>query len=103
MTKALLAIVVLITAAAAEAQTSDCGRAVDGVQMCLQTSGSNLRLAFANVGKQDVTLNLGIMLANGRIQFPTHVALKFTDAAGKTRVFHSAETMYVAGRVDDYV
>ena len=92
-------------ASRASQETADCGRVVDGVQMCLASSGSNLRLAFANVGDRDVTLNLGIMLANGKVQLPNRVAIKFTDAQGKTRLFRFGDKRYgaIAGRVDDYV
>jgi hypothetical protein len=89
----------------ASPETADCGRVVDGVQMCLASSGSNLRLAFANVGDRDVTLNLGIMLANGKVQLPNRVTIKFTDTQGKTRLFKFGDKRYgaIAGRVDDYV
>ena len=114
MNKTLLTLAVLILAVIAvsssEASTSsqgtaDCGSAVDDVQMCLASSGSNLRLAFANVGDRDVTLNLGIMLANGKVQLPTNIAMKLADAQGKTRLFKFADKTHavVAGRVDDYV
>jgi hypothetical protein len=114
MNKTLLHLAVLIlvviavsrtTASTSSQETPDCGRAVDGVQMCLASSGSSLRLAFSNVGDRDVTLNLGIMLANGKVQLPTNIAMKFTDAQGKTRLFKFADKRYgfVAGRVDDYV
>jgi hypothetical protein len=45
------------------------------------------------------------MLANGKVQLPTNIAMKFTDAQGKTRLFKFADKRYgfVAGRVDDYV
>jgi hypothetical protein len=86
-------------------EANDCGRPVNGVQMCLTSSGSNLRLAFANVGDRDVTLNLGVMMANGKVQLPDRVAVKFTDAQGKTRLFRFGDKRYpgVAGRLDDYV
>jgi hypothetical protein len=86
-------------------ETSDCGRPVNGVQMCLTSSGSNLRLAFANVGDRDLTVNLGVMMANGKVQLPDRVAMKFTDAQGKTRLFHFWDKRYpgVFGRLDDYV
>jgi len=73
--------------------------------MCLAASDSNLQLAFRNVGERDLTLNLGMMLANGKVQLPNRVAIKFTDAQGKTRVFQFGDLKYsfVAGRVDDYV
>jgi hypothetical protein len=86
-------------------ETVDCGRAVDGIQMCLASSGSNLRLIFANVGDRDITLNLGVMMANGKVQLPNRVAIQFTDAQGKPRLFRFGDKRYpgVAGRLDDYV
>ena len=83
----------------------DCGTAVDGLQICLATSGSNLQLTLRNVGDHDLTLNLGMMLANGKVQLPTRVAMKVTDAQGKTRVFEFFDKRHasVGGRVDDYV
>ena len=43
------------------------------------------------------------MLGNGKVQLPTNVALKFTDAQYNTRVFKFAVKMNISGRVDDYV
>jgi|SRR5215831_14196952 len=57
-------------------QDNNCGAAVNGLQICLAPSGSNLVLAFRNVGDRDLTLDLGIMLANGKIQLPDRVAMK---------------------------
>jgi hypothetical protein len=86
-------------------EDNDCGAAVDGLRMCLASSGSNLQLALRNVGDHDLTLNLGIMLANGKVQLPNRVAIRFTDAQGKTRLFRFSDKRYgfVAGRVDYYV
>jgi hypothetical protein len=83
----------------------DCGSAVAGLQMCLTSTGPNLQLALRNVGDRDVTLNLGIMLGNGKAQLPNNISLNFTDARGKTRLFKFADKRYpgVAGRIDDYV
>jgi hypothetical protein len=62
-------------------------------------------LALQNVSDHDLTLNLGVTMANGKVQLPDRVAIKFTDAQGKTRIFKFADKRYpaVAGRVDDYV
>jgi len=110
MNKILLSFAVLVViavsgtgASRSSQETPDCGRAVDGVQMCLTASGSNLHVTFSNVGNRDVTLNLGIMLANGRVQLPTKIAMKFTDAQGQTRIFKFVTPAFVAGRVDDWV
>ena len=83
----------------------DCGAAADGLQMCLAPAGQNLQLTLRNVGDHDLTLNLGMMLANGRVQLPNRLAIKFTDVQGHTRLFKFGDKRYpaVAGRVDDYV
>ena len=98
-------VLTLTVIAAGTPGDSDCGTAVDGLQMCLAPSGSNLQLALRNVGDHDLTLNLGFMLANVKVQLPERVAMKFTDALGNTRVFKFGDKRYgnVAGRVDDYV
>jgi hypothetical protein len=101
----LLVVIAVSGSDAAASSQEDCGRAVEGVQMCLASSGSNLRLAFSNVGDRDVTLNLGIMLANGKVLLPNNIAMKVTDAQGKTRLFKFDDKSHasIAGRVDDYV
>jgi hypothetical protein len=101
----LLTVAISVPGAPARLEGDDCGAAVDGLQMCLAQSGANFQLALRNVGDHDLTLNLGIMLANGKVQLPNRVALKFTDAQGKTRLFNFGDKRYgfIAGRVDDYV
>ena len=103
----MLALVILFPAGASPVSrdAAECGRTVEGVQICLASSGSTLELALRNVGERDVTLNLGYMLANGKVQLPAHLALKFTDAGGHTRIFQFADKRHssVAGRVDDFV
>lgn len=87
------------------------GPTVDGVQMSLSTIDSadkntrDLQIAVRNVGDHDTTLNLGSMLANGKVQLPDNISLKFTDAKGSTRIFKFADKNhgFIAGRVDDYV
>ena len=84
------------------------GQASDGVQMSLSTVNSNdseLQVALRNVADHDLTLNLGVMLANGKVQLPNYVSLTLTDSTGRTRVFTFADKKhsFIAGRVDDYV
>ena len=87
------------------------GPTADGLQLSLSTADAGnrdapeLQLAVRNVGDHDVTLNLGSMLANGKVQLPYNISLSFTDAKGKTRTFKFADKRHslVAGRVDDYV
>jgi hypothetical protein len=62
-------------------------------------------LALQNVSEHDLTLKLGVTMANGKIQLPDRIAIKFTNAQGNTRIFKFADKRYsgVAGRLDDYV
>ena len=86
-------------------QAAACGNPTNNVQMCLTAHDSNLELAFRNLGDRDLTLNLGVMMANGKVQLPNRIAIEFRDAHGKTRLFQFADKRYpgVAGRLDDYV
>ena len=62
-------------------------------------------VTFENVGATDTVLNLGMMLANGRVQQPSAVRLALTDPNGRVRELQFSDKRYpgVAGRVDDYV
>jgi RNA polymerase sigma factor (sigma-70 family) len=64
--------------------------------------GVQLSVVLENVGKDDVVMNLGIMLANGKKQFPTAIRLTLIDAANKKHVLHLPQPG-VAGRVDPFV
>lgn len=87
------------------------GVPVDGLQMSISVADSQnldipeFQVALRNAGKQDVTLNLGFMLANGKVQLPQNISLNVTDAPGKTLKLKFFDRRYpgVAGRVDDYV
>jgi len=69
------------------------GEAVSGLQMTIyfdQAEGApskarNSELSCANAGQNDLVVNLGMMLANGKRQYPNAVALTLTDAQGKSR------------------
>ena len=59
-------------------------------------------MTVENAGKDDTVVNLGMMLANGKRQFPTAIRLTITDAAGKSRTFER-RVGPIAGRVDPFV
>jgi hypothetical protein len=61
------------------------------------------RVELRNGGKDDLILNLGIMLANGRKQYPRAIALILTDPEGKSRVFDLREAGVVASRLDPMI
>jgi len=87
------------------------GMPVNGLQMSLSAIGSlkgndqEFQLALRNAGDNDIIVNLGSMLANGKVQLPDNIILSSTDAEGKTRKcrFGDKRHLFVAGRVDDYL
>jgi hypothetical protein len=87
------------------------GDVVNGLQMTIQLDQSEgvqskapkFRVAFRNAGERDLILNLGVMLANGKRQYPNAVVLTLTDAQGKSRRLDLREPAAVAGRVDPLV
>jgi hypothetical protein len=79
-----------LSLASAPADHLPWGKSSDGIQLSLTSTdpdGRSLLLAFQNVGDRDVTLNLGFMMANGKVQLPNHVHLKFTDALWQRKTF----------------
>ena len=61
-------------------------------------------VALENIGASDFVVNLGHMLANGKVMFPSSVRLVLTDPSGQTRELQYFDRKYpgVAGRVDDF-
>jgi hypothetical protein len=60
-----------------------------------------LLAVLENVSREDLIVNLGLMLGNGKKQLPTAVRLVFTDAGGKERALRR-KVGGVAGRVDPF-
>jgi hypothetical protein len=87
------------------------GVPVDGLQMSISAVGSNnldnpkFEVVMRNAGERDVTLNLGYMLGNGKVQLPQNISLNVSDALGRTRKLEFFDRRYpaVAGRLDDYI
>ena len=87
------------------------GSVTNGMRMCLavlKAPGRNdpgIEVSFQNAGERDVSLNLGYMLANGKVQLPAKIHLRLTDHTGRIRELDFADKKYgnVSGRVDDYV
>jgi hypothetical protein len=61
-------------------------------------------VALENIGASDFVVNLGHMLANGKVMFPSSVRLVLTDPSGQTRELQYFDRKYpgVGGRVDDF-
>ena len=68
-----------------------------------QSKGPKFRVELRNAGKYDLILNLGIMLANGRKQYPNDIVLIVTDSQGKARRFDLREPGAIAGRADPLI
>ena len=71
----------------------------------LSRATAEFSLALENTGDADFVLNLGSMLANGKVMFPEAMRLILTDPAGNTSELGFFDRRYpvVAGRVDPFV
>ncbi|MGC9944660.1 MAG: hypothetical protein ABSE48_22790 [Verrucomicrobiota bacterium] len=81
-----------------------------GLQMSLSLLNTNkedrvLQISIRNAGAEDVCLNLGTMLANGKFLIPGKISLRLSDTNGNLIKLHFFDRRFagVAGRVDDYV
>ena len=88
------------------------GAVLNGLQLQITpvTSGSGapadvkLDIGLRNTGEADFVLNVGTMLANGKIMWPDAIRLMLTDPSGRSRELRFASrTPGIAGRVDDYI
>lgn len=110
----LLCVVVLVggVKAVASRQTSmpaAWGNAEQGLRLGLATASESERpeflVAIENTTNKDVVINLGLMLANGKVMFPRAVHLILSDAHGTTRTLEYFDKRYpsIGGRVDDFI
>ncbi len=106
----LVSCLLLIVAASALAGLPDrWSAATNGLQLAISpvretwTVGDDLefQVALRNSGTNDVFLNLGFTLANGRRHFPDSISLVLVDSRGHSRRLELVGPA-VAGRVDDY-
>jgi len=87
------------------------GEAVSGLQMTIYldqaesvpSKAPKFRIELRNAGQNDLVVNLGMMLANGKRQYPNAVVLALTDAQGKSRRLDLREPAFIAGRMDPFV
>lgn len=102
---------VLMSIGQAPAADEQWGEPTKGLQMSVsilkpaKAGDVKFEVAIRNVSEQDLILNLGIMLANGKFHLPDKIRLHLTDPTGKTRELHFSDKRFpgVAGRVDDYL
>src|SRR5215475_2314502 len=64
------------------------GPSMDGVRIAISAASTvpsispEFLIAIQNITKTDFVVNLGFMLANGKVMFPEAVRLSLTDPAG---------------------
>jgi hypothetical protein len=107
-----LACVFLLLLEASSAQltatTQPWSKRSNGLQMTIyldpihgqQSKMPNFRVELRNSGENDYMLNMGVMLGNGKKQYPRAVILNLIDSHGKSRRFDLIEPTFIAGRVD---
>jgi hypothetical protein len=68
------------------------------------TTSAMFEVSFRNDGTDDFVLNLGYMLANGKVMFPNAVRLILTGSSASTCELRYFDRRYgvIAGRVDDF-
>jgi hypothetical protein len=66
--------------------------------------GAEITIALQNVGDKDFVLNLGRMMANGKVMFQEAIQLTLTDEKNQTRELQFFDRRYpgVGGRLDDF-
>ena len=86
------------------------GATTDGLQMSLLVSITNptdpeFEVAIQNVGEKDVCLNLGMMLAYGKVMIPDRIHLQIKDSDGQLLNLDFVDRRFpaIAGRLDDYL
>src|SRR5207237_4830563 len=101
-------LLMILPVGAPAAERDEKGPVVEGLQLSLvplahkDALSPQFRLTFSNVGEHDLSLNLGSMLANGKVQRPDQIRLLILAADGSTRELHFTDGR-AGGRVDDYI
>jgi len=70
-----------------------------------QSNRAPLEISLKNNFEKDFVVNLGTMLANGKVMFPEAVRLIVVDPMGTSRELHFFDRRYpaIAGYVDDFI
>lgn len=88
------------------------GSAHDGLRLGISSQSAaapseraGFVVSLQNVGANDFVLNLGMMLANGRVMFPDAIGVVLTNPDGRSRELKFFDRRYpgIAGRVDDFI
>jgi hypothetical protein len=88
------------------------GASVDGLRIGVSAlagvepeTSASFEVSLQNTGTEDFVVNLGQMLGNGRVMFPSAVRPVLTDSSGSRRELEYADRRYpaIAGRLDDFI
>jgi len=109
-TKLTSCLLLIVAASALAGSAERWGAATHGLQLAISpvreswTVGDDpeFQVTFRNGGTNDLFLNLGITLANGRQHFPNSVSLVLLDSSGHSRQLELVGPAAISGRVDDY-
>jgi hypothetical protein len=79
--------------------------AIAPLKSAAEPSQQEFYVALENVGDSDVVVNMGSMLATGKVMFPEAVGLVLADSQGATRELQYFDRQYAVagGRVDDFI
>jgi hypothetical protein len=87
------------------------GPSSDGLRISISTTSATppstspeFLISIQNISNRDFVVNLGFMLANGKVMFPEAIRLSLTDPAGTTRELRFFDRRYpaIAGHLDDF-
>lgn len=86
------------------------GPSVEGLRIGISAPSATIQwparftVSLQNTSDADFVVNLGSMLANGKVMWPEAVRLVLTDAANNTRELHFFDRRYpgIGGRLDDF-
>jgi hypothetical protein len=86
------------------------GPSVDGLRIGVSApartdpkASAAFDVSLQNTGTEDFILNLGSMLANGKVMFPSAVRLVLEDRSGSRRELDYFARQTIAGRLDDFI
>ncbi len=65
--------------------------------------GTRFHVRFRNTGNIDLTLHLGEIFSNGRMQYASAVRLTLTDPAGRSLSLEPIGPPAIAGRLDPFL
>jgi len=88
---------------AAQESVDNSGLQMNLVQTHSKPAHPTFQVELRNTGDHDFMLNLGMMLANGKKQYPDAIRLSLTDTSGSVLLLELIGPGFIAGRVDPLI